>query len=100
MENKINYFNFLRSPYFTEKSKFLYKKNNVLVFKVYKNINKLDIYYSVKKIFNLKIKKIRTLIVKGKKKIKKNVVTYSKSWKKVYIIFNKKQNLNLNNLFK
>lgn len=72
--NKNYYLDIIKRPFFSKKSSFLCKKNNVLVFKVKRNVNKLDIYYSIKKIFDFKIKKIRTLLVKKriKSKNKKN----------------------------
>ncbi len=100
MVNKKEYFNFFKKNYFSEKSSFLLKKNNTLVFKVNKNINKLEILFSIKKIFNLNVKKIRTLLVKKKKKNKNSNTFYFRSWKKVFIIFKKNQNLDFNNLLK
>ncbi len=101
MNNKLNYFNFLKKPYFSEKTNFLLNKNRTLVFKVCKDINKIDISLAIKKIFNFKIYKIRTLWVKNKKKKKKNgVLSCTKRWKKVYVILKKNQDINLNNLFK
>ncbi len=97
MDNINYYLNFIKKPFFSNKSSFLYKKNNTLVFKVDLNINKLDIYFAIKKIFGFKIKKIRTLLVKKKinSKNKKNKII--KIWKKVYIILEKNQNININN---
>ncbi len=101
MNNGIyNCVNFIKRLYFSEKSSILYKKYNTLVFKVSRNINKLEIYNIINKFLNIKIKKIRTLLIKGKKKINKNNIGYRKTWKKVYIILKKGQNLKLNNLLK
>ncbi len=101
MNNKLNYFNFFKKPYFSEKTNFLLNKNRTLVFKVCKDINKIDISLAIKKIFNFKISKIRTLWVKSKKKKRKNgISSFTKKWKKVYVILKKNQDVNLNNLFK
>lgn len=75
--DKNYYLNIIKKPFFSKKSSYLCKENNTLVFKVERNVNKLDIYYSIKKIFGFKIKKIRTLLVKKKLKSKnkrKNII--------------------------
>ncbi len=95
--NKNYYLDIIKKPFFSKKSSFLYKKNNTLVFKVERNVNKLDIYYSIKKIFNFKIKKIRTLLVKKRINLKNKKNSIIKIWKKVYIILEKKQNINIIN---
>ncbi len=101
MNFKLNSFSFFKKPYFSEKSSFYLKKNKTLVFKINRNINKTEILLAVEKIFKLKVKKIRTLWVKGKRKNKKNgLVSYTKKWKKIYVILEKNQNLELNSLLK
>lgn len=69
---KNNYFYNIKKLYTSNKTSILSKKYNILVFKVDKNINKLEIYNSFSKIFGIKIKKIRTLLVKRKIKCKSN----------------------------
>ncbi len=101
MNFKLISFNIFKKPYFSEKSSFYLKKNRTLVFRINKNFNKIEILLAIEKIFKLKVKKIRTLWVKSKKKIKKNgLVNFTKKWKKVYVILEKDQNLEINNLLK
>ncbi len=98
MDNILNNLNFIKKPFFSKKSSFLLKKFNTLVFKVKVDINKILLFDIIKKIFGVKIKKIRTLIIKGKKKNKNNIIGYTKKWKKVYVILKKGQNLKFNNI--
>ncbi len=98
MNNKNYFLDFIKKPYFSKKTFFLSKKNNTLVFKFNSNINKLNISYIIKKIFNVKIKKIRTLLVKEIIKSKNNKNKRIKIWKKAYIILKKDQNININKL--
>ncbi len=101
MNLKLNYLNILKKPFFSEKSNFLLNNNKTLVFKVRGNVNKIEILLAVEKIFNLKVKKVRTLWIKSKRKIKKNgLISYSKKWKKAYIILKENKNMQLNNLLK
>ncbi len=101
MSLKLSYLNILKKPIFSEKSNFLLNNNKTLVFKVKGNVNKIEILSAVQKILNLKVKKVRTLWIKTKKKIKKNgIINYSKKWKKAYIILKENQNVQLDNLLK
>ncbi len=100
MHNKIyNCFDCIKKICFSSKTSFFKKNNNTLVFKFNKNINKLDIFNCISKVFGVKIKKIRTLLVKRKKKINKKKIGYTKIWKKVYVILKKDQKIKLNDIF-
>lgn len=54
-------------PIVTEKSTILRDKNQY-VFEVAMNANKIEIKKEVESRFNVKVKKVRTMIVKGKRK--------------------------------
>ncbi len=88
-----NYYDLFCKPYFSEKISCLSNSNKVFVFKLPLKVNKLEIMSILKKVFNVKVKKVRTLIVKGKKKKKKNNIGFTSSWKKVYIWLKKGENL-------
>ncbi len=91
------YLDIIKKPFFSKKSSFLYKNNNTLVFIVKSKVNKLTIYFSIKKIFGFKIKKIRTLLIKKKIKSKNKKNNCVKILKKVYVILRKNQNINIIN---
>ncbi|MCV2525452.1 MAG: 50S ribosomal protein L23, partial [Candidatus Lightella neohaematopini] len=69
-----------------EKSSITTEKNNTIVFVVSIDTNKKEIKSAISKLFNVKVLKVRTLIIKGKsKKLKNNSVSYRSNWKKSYI---------------
>ncbi|AMA64776.1 50S ribosomal protein L23 [Candidatus Arsenophonus lipoptenae] len=75
----------LYSPYVSEKASIIMKKNNTIVLKVAKNATKLEIKNAINFLFEVKIKFINTLIVKGKKKRHANRIGRRGDWKKAYI---------------
>ncbi|QJC35753.1 50S ribosomal protein L23 [Enterobacteriaceae endosymbiont of Donacia sparganii] len=89
-------FKIIQGPYISEKSSFVAEKTNTLIIKVLKKATKIDIKRAIKKIFNVKIKNINTLIVKGKKKKNKKYTYQRINWKKAYIILEKDQKINFN----
>ncbi|CAL4324050.1 50S ribosomal protein L23 [Buchnera aphidicola (Periphyllus testudinaceus)] len=86
-------FKTIRSIHISEKSNQCKEKNNVMIFKVHKNSTKREIKISVSKMFQIKVKKVNLLNVKGKIKKKGKNLTKPKSWKKAYIFFQENQNL-------
>ncbi|MDQ1237390.1 MAG: 50S ribosomal protein L23 [Wigglesworthia glossinidia] len=85
----------LSASYSSEKSSILSEKYNTITFKVLKNAKKSEIKNSIKKIFNIQPKSVKTLTMKGKKKKYKNFSGKRKSWKKAYIVFEKNQNIKI-----
>ena len=63
-----NISNIIISPLLTEKSNSLSQQFNKYVFKVNKNANKLQIKEAIEKRFNVKITKVSTISIKGKRK--------------------------------
>lgn len=78
-------YSIIRSPLVTEKS----TRNSVLrqyVFRVAKDSNKIEIRNAIEKIYNVKVEKIRSAIIKGKtKKIRGNQAGKTTSWKKAVV---------------
>ncbi|MCV2525906.1 MAG: 50S ribosomal protein L23 [Candidatus Lightella neohaematopini] len=99
MINKTRLFQILRNPYSSEKSSVITEKNNTIVFVVSINANKLEIKDTISKLFNVKVIKVRTLIIKGKsKKLKNNSINYRSNWKKSYItLSNANKNISIIN---
>ncbi|MFI4847230.1 MAG: 50S ribosomal protein L23 [Candidatus Makana argininalis] len=85
-------------PIVSEKSSIYIKKNNTIVLKVIKNTTKKEIKYAIYKLFKIKVKNIRTLIMKGKTKFYKKRIGYRSNWKKAYITIKKNQKLNFKNI--
>ena len=84
----------LRAPHVSEKVSFFMKNNSTVVLKVDKNANKIEIKNAAKILFGVEVKKICTLIVKGKAKRHSRYSGYRKNWKKAYITLSKGQDLN------
>ncbi|WWO99307.1 MAG: 50S ribosomal protein L23 [Candidatus Dasytiphilus stammeri] len=72
-----------------------YEKNNTLVFKVNSNSSKLEIKCAIKKIFNVTVIKVNTLIVKGKNKRYGKHLVKKTNWKKAYVTLHKDHKINI-----
>ncbi len=93
MINNENMIKILHNPHISEKAEMLMKKYNTVVLKVDSSATKVEIKTTISRIFNVQIKKIRTLIVKGKtKRFGKYIGTRIK-WKKAYISLSSGKNL-------
>ncbi|CAL4323960.1 50S ribosomal protein L23 [Buchnera aphidicola] len=98
MINQEFLFQTIFSFHISEKSNGCKGKNNILVLKVSKNSTKREIKLSVIKMFQLKVRKVNILNVKGKKKRKGKDIIIKKNWKKAYVFLQPNQNLDfLNN---
>ena len=75
----------IKRPRITEKGTELGEKHNKYVFKVSCNANKIEIRNAVEKIFNVKIEKVNTVKVQGKKKRVRKVEGRTPDWKKAVI---------------
>ncbi|QJC37794.1 50S ribosomal protein L23 [Enterobacteriaceae endosymbiont of Donacia bicoloricornis] len=89
-------FKIIKGTHISEKSSFVTEKTNTLIIKVLKKATKIDIKKAIKKIFNIKVKHVNTLIVKGKKKKNKRYNYKRSNWKKAYIILEKNQKIDFN----
>ncbi|CAL4324339.1 50S ribosomal protein L23 [Buchnera aphidicola (Chaitophorus populicola)] len=89
-------FQTIQSIHISEKSN-QSKINNVLVLKVNKHATKKEIKMSVQNMFQLKVKKVNLLNVKGKKKNKGKNIFFKKNWKKAYVFLQSDQNLDFLN---
>ncbi len=76
-------------PVLTEKALRLREEANQYVFKVAKNANKIEIKYALEKRFNVKVKSVRVMNVKGKPRQRFTraglVVGKTASWKKAIV---------------
>jgi len=58
----------LRAPHISEKATMAAEKANTIVFKVAKDATKKEIKAAVEKLFEVEVKSVNTLIIKGKTK--------------------------------
>ncbi|OGP58206.1 MAG: 50S ribosomal protein L23 [Deltaproteobacteria bacterium RBG_13_61_14] len=76
----------IRRPVVTEKSERLGAKENSVVFEVHRQATKHDIQRAVEKIFNVKVKRVRTLrMAKKRRRIQRGYALKKPSWKKAVV---------------
>ena len=75
----------LRQPHTSEKSTVLAEKHKQFTFKVLKTATKSEIKEAVELLFNVKVKNVSVLNVKGKTKRFKNFTGKRSDWKKAYV---------------
>ena len=64
----IDIYDVIKKPCLTEKGMLLQEVNNQVVMKVHSKANKIQIKSAVEKLFNVKVEKVRTANMHGKKK--------------------------------
>ena len=87
-----NLYNTIIAPIITEKATKISEKNQY-VFKVKIDSNKKEIKQAIEKLFKVKIKKIKTIKIKGKSKTFKGTKGKRSDYKKAIICLNKGENL-------
>ncbi len=75
----------IKKPCLTEKGMGLQEAHNQVVVKVDRRANKVEIKKAVEKLFNVKVDKVRTTSVHGKRKRVGKHVGYTSNWKKAII---------------
>jgi len=79
-------YDIVKSPCLTEKGNFLQESQNKVVFKVDGRANKVEIKKAVEKLFNVKVSKVSTANMTGKKKrVGAKPIGRTSDWKKAYI---------------
>ncbi len=80
-----NQYDVLKGPCLTEKASLLQELEGKIVFKVHPGANKLEIKREVERMFDVKVKNVRTTHVKGKRKRAGRFFGVTDSWKKAYV---------------
>ena len=75
----------IKRPVITEKSTALKEELNQAVFEVDPKANKLEIKEAVEKLLNVKVLKVRTIKVKGKRRRLGRLQGKEKDWKKAIV---------------
>ncbi len=78
-------YDILHGPVVTEKTTLQKEIANQVTFKVDKNANRVEIKEAVEYNFNTKVKKVRTVQVKGKVKQRGKIIGKKKDWKKAIV---------------
>lgn len=79
--------------YVFEKVFIVMEKFNIIVFKVVKDVIKVEIKAVVQKLFEVEVEVVNILVVKGKVKCYGQCIGCCSDWKKVYVILKEGQNL-------
>jgi len=83
----------LRAPHISEKATMAAEKANTIVFKVAKDATKKEIKAAVEKLFEVEVKTVNTLILKGKTKRQGQREGRRSDVKKAYVILKEGQDL-------
>jgi large subunit ribosomal protein L23 len=71
------------------------EKNNTIVLKISKDATKIEVIAAVMEIFGVKVKKVNTVIMKGKRKQRGKQAGQRSSWKKAYVALEQGQSLDI-----
>ena len=83
----------LREPHTSEKSTILADKLKQITFKVLSTATKVEIKSAVEQLFNVKVKNVSVLNVKGKTKRFKNQSGKRNDWKKAFVTLHADQDI-------
>lgn len=75
----------IRRPIITEKGISLKENARTLCFKVDRGATKQDIQEAVERIFKVKVRNVRTMVVPGKMRRRGRFSGYRADWKKAYV---------------
>ena len=80
-----NIYSVLQGPCLTEKAALMQEENGQIVFKVHPKANKIEVKNAVELMFNVKVKYVKTVSLRGKKKRVGKTVGFTNDWKKAYV---------------
>jgi len=83
----------LREPHTSEKTTIIAEKLKQFTFKVLKDATKSEIKFAVEHIFNVKVKKVSVINVKGKSKRFKQTSGRRSDWKKAFVCLHPDQDI-------
>ncbi len=83
--NKEQIFRVLLAPHVTEKASLVGDAGNQVVFKVASSATKREVKAAVETLFEVQVKDVRVMNVKGKTKRNKNGLGKCSDWKKAYV---------------
>lgn len=80
-----NIYSVLQGPCLTEKAALLQEVDGKVVFKVHPKANKVEVKNAIELMFDVKVKDVRTVSMRGKKKRVGKTVGFTSDWKKAYV---------------
>ncbi len=78
-------YNIIRRPLDTEKTNIQKENFNQLSFEVAQGANRIEIKRAVEEIFNVRVRGIRTINIKGKVKQRNRIIGKRRDWKKAIV---------------
>ena len=79
------FYDIITRPLITEKTTIQKEQANQYTFEVAKTANRIEIRRAVEKIFNVRVKTVQTIQVKGKTKQRGRITGKRKDWKKAVV---------------
>lgn len=83
----------IRKPLITEKANLLKEEAQVVAFEVARSANKIEIKQAVEKAFDVKVKAVNTVLLRGKVKRVGYNLGQRNNWKKAYVTLEEGQNI-------
>lgn len=80
-----NIYEVLQGPCLTEKAAILQETEGTVVFKVHPKANKIEVKEAVERMFDVKVKDVKTVSIRGKKKRVGRTIGFTNDWKKAYV---------------
>lgn len=80
-----NIYSVLQGPCLTEKAAILQEVEGKVVFKVHRKANKIEVKNAVEAMFDVKVKDVKTVSMRGKQKRVGKTVGFTNDWKKAYV---------------
>ena len=80
-----NIYSVLQGPCLTEKAALLQEEDGKVVFKVHPKANKIEVKDAIELMFDVKVKNVKTVSMRGKKKRVGKTVGFTSDWKKAYV---------------
>jgi large subunit ribosomal protein L23 len=89
----MNPYQIIKGPLITEKSTIQKELNNQLTFEVDRRANRVEIRHAVEKVFNVRVKQVRTMQITGKVKRVGRTLGKRRNWKKAVVTLAKGENI-------
>lgn len=80
-----SFYDVIKRPVISEKSTTLAEVNNRYVFEVARQSRKPEIRLAVEKLFNVKVREVRTMMMPGKLKVMGRSLVKNSNWKKAIV---------------
>jgi len=83
----------IRKPLISEKANLLKESSGIVTFEVNRAANKIEIKQAIEKAFDVKVKAVNTVLLRGKMKRVDSNIGQRSNWKKAYVTLEEGQNI-------